>query len=57
MYISSGQALFRGASRYWPEEVWIVADQAWKPYQGEVPKPEGWGDFISEAEAEELKKP
>ena len=48
MYIESQQVLFRGSSVYWPEEIWNVA--------GKVPKPEGWGDIISDAEADALKR-
>lgn len=57
MYIESQQALFRGASYAWPTEVWDVVAQAWRPYTGKVPKPDGWGDIVSDAEAEEWKKP
>ena len=38
-------------------EIWNVAVQEWRPYTGKVPKPEGWGDIVSDAEAEEWKKP
>jgi len=55
MYIESQQVLFRGSSVYWPEEIWNVAARSWEPYKGKVPKPEGWGDIISDAEAEALK--
>lgn len=57
MYIESQQALFRGPSVYWPEEIWNVVAQTWEPYKGKVPKPEGWGDIISDVEAEALKQP
>jgi len=57
MYIESQQALFRAASYSWPTEIWNVAAQEWRPYTGQVPKPEGWGDIVSDAEAEEWKKP
>ena len=57
MYIVSDQALFRAASCYWPTEIWNVAAQEWRPYTGSVPKPEGWGDIVSDAEAEQWKKP
>ena len=56
MLIESDQALFRGDSYYFPKEVWSVKDQRWKPYNGSVPKKPGWGDIISEADAEEFQK-
>lgn len=57
MNIESQQALFRAASYYWPTEIWNVTAQEWRPYTGKVPKPEGWGDIVSDAEAEAWKKP
>ena len=57
MLLESEQALFKAENYNFPTEVWSVKDQVWKPYQGSVPKPEAWGDIISEADAEELKKP
>ena len=56
MLIENG-ALFRADNYHFPTEVWSVKDQVWKPYKGKVPKPVGWGDVISEADAEEFKKP
>ena len=56
MLIENG-ALFRADNYYFPTEVWSVKDQTWKPYKGSVPKEPGWGDVISEADAEEYKKP
>lgn len=57
MFIESQQALYEGASYYWPERIWNVAAQKWQPYKGKVPKPQAWGDIVSEAEAEEWKRP
>lgn len=34
-----------------PEEVWSVKQKKFLPYKGEVPKPYGWGQEISEQEA------
>lgn len=57
MYIESQQSLFRAQTYYWPKEIWNVAAQHWQPYTGKVPKLEGWGDILSDAQAEALKKP
>jgi hypothetical protein len=55
--IEAEGSLYRGESVYWPTEIWSVDKQKWQVYTGENPKAEGWGDPISEADAEELKKP
>ena len=57
MLLESGQALFKAENYNFPTEVWSVKDQVWKPYKGKVPKGENWADEISEADAEEFKKP
>ena len=57
MFIESQQALFRAKTYYWPEEIWNVAAQQWQPYTGKVPKPEGWGEILSERDAELWKQP
>lgn len=57
MLIESGQALFKADNYHFPREIWSVRDQSWKPYKGQVPKGPVWGDIISEADAEEYKKP
>ena len=56
MLIESGQALYRADNYHFPNELWSVKDQTWKPYTGKTPKEPAWGDVISEADAEELKK-
>ena len=55
MLIESGQALYRADNYHFPTELWSVKAQAWHPYKGSVPKEPGWGDVISEADAEEYK--
>lgn len=57
MLLESGQALYRADNYHFPEEIWSVKDQAWMPYAGKTPKEQGWADVVSEAEAEELKRP
>lgn len=57
MLLECDQALFRADSYYFPTEIWSVKDQSWKPYTGKTPKEPAWADEVSEAEAEELKKP
>jgi hypothetical protein len=54
--IENDGALFRGPSLAWPEEVWSVKDQQWKPYTGSVPKPFAWGTEISAYDAEEFMR-
>lgn len=55
MLIENEGALFRGPSRGLPQEVWDAEAKAWKPYEGKVPKPIGWGEQVSEEEAKALK--
>lgn len=57
MLIESEQALYRGDGYYWPKEIWGRKEQVWKPYKGKVPKEPGWGDIVTEAEAEDYKNP
>lgn len=57
LYMVAGQALFRGTALYWPQDLWNVAAQKWEKYRGRVPKEENWADIVSEAEAEDWKKP
>ena len=57
LLIECDGALYRGNSYYFPVEIWSVKDQVWMPYKGKVPKGPAWADIISEAEAEELKRP
>lgn len=54
VYIENEGALFRGASRAWPSEVWKPKSGTWAPYVGETPKPIEWGDIIEEAEAKAM---
>ena len=42
MLIESSQVIFRGESYFFPEEIWSVKDEIWKPYKGRVPKEPGW---------------
>ncbi len=57
MLIESGQALYK-ANRYeWPTELWNVKLQKWEPYKGFVPKDATWGNVITDADAEEWKRP
>ncbi len=53
-YIENEGALFRGATLAFPEEVYSFKDKAWFPYKGAVPKPQGWGEYITEAEFDAL---
>jgi len=50
IYIEHEGRLHRGFTVGWPREIWSFEDRAWTPYAGEVPRPEGWGAQISEAE-------
>lgn len=52
--IENEGALFRGPARGLPKEVWSEKAQAWKPYEGETPKPIEWGNIINEEEAKLL---
>lgn len=54
VYIEHEGALFRGASRSHPQEVWSHQDQKWRPYTFDAPwKPIEWGTEISEEEFEQ----
>lgn len=55
-YVDNEGALFRivGPSNAFPDEVWNVAEGKFVPYKGDVPKPEGWGSDVSDAEANEI---
>lgn len=57
MLIESDQALFRAKHYNFPKEIWNVKAQKWEPYTGSVPKEPGWGDVVTDAEAEEWKRP
>jgi hypothetical protein len=52
--IENEGALFRGPSVAWPREVWN--GQTWQPYAGasDDPKPQGWGQRITEEEFKEM---
>lgn len=56
-YIENEGALFRGYAISHPEEVYSFRQGTWLPYEGSIPKPIGWGEFISPEEAEELMGP
>ncbi len=55
IYIENEGALFRsiGFMTEAPDEVYSPG-QGWEPYQGETPKPPGWGEQLSEQEAKEM---
>lgn len=55
-YVENEGALFRTESpmNEMPAEVWSPSQRKFVPYQGEVPKPQGWGVEISEQEAQEM---
>ena len=57
MLLECGQAVYRADHYNFPTELWSVKDQAWKPYTGKIPKQPAWADEISEADAEEFKRP
>ncbi|ARU03913.1 hypothetical protein CCO03_03760 [Comamonas serinivorans] len=54
-YVENEGALFRvaGPSNAFPDEVWSVSQKKFVPYKGDVPKPQGWGQEISEQEFQE----
>lgn len=54
VYIENDGALYRGASRSLPAEVWNKAAQAWQEYKGQTPKPVEWGNEIAEDEAKAM---
>lgn len=55
-YVENEGALFRivGPSNAFPDEVWNVAKGAFVPYEGDTPKPQGWGSDVSDEEANEI---
>lgn len=55
-YVENEGALFRimGPSNAFPDEVWNAAQKKFVPYKGDVPKPEGWGEDVSEDEAQAI---
>lgn len=55
-YVENEGALFRimGPSNAFPDEVWSPSKKKFVAYQGDVPKPEGWGDDVSEDEAKAI---
>ena len=52
-YVENEGALFRikGPSNAFPDEVWNPREKKFVPYEGDVPKPPGWGEDVSEEEA------
>ena len=55
-YVENEGALFRivGPTNAYPDEVWNAAQGKFVPYQGDVPKPQEWGQDVSEQEAQEI---
>ena len=55
-YVENEGALFRiaGPSNAFPDEVWNAGQGKFVPYTGDTPKPEGWGQDVSEQEAQEF---
>jgi hypothetical protein len=55
-YVENEGALFRiiGPSNAFPDEVWDVKQGKFVPYKGDVPKPQDWGQDVSEQEAAEF---
>lgn len=55
-YVENEGALFRivGPSNAFPDEVWSPCERKFVPYNGDVPKPVGWGSDINEEEAQEI---
>jgi hypothetical protein len=50
IYIEHEGRLHRGFTVGWPREIWSIGGCVWTPYAGEVPRPHGWGERISEVE-------
>lgn len=52
-YIESEGVLFATNSpmNEFPQKIWDADEKKFVPYKGQVPKPQGWGDEISEQEA------
>lgn len=57
MLIESDGAVFKADAYFWPKQVWSIRKQKWVPYKGEVPKPEGWGDIVTDEQAKEFMGP
>jgi len=57
LLIESEGQIYKADTYYFPKERWSAIDQEWLPYKGEVPKPEAWGDIVTEAEAAEFQAP
>lgn len=57
-YIENEGVLFRttGPSNAFPHEIWSPKQKQFLLYQGDVPKPQDWGEEISEAEAQAWMK-
>lgn len=55
IYIENEGALFRsqGFMTENPDEIFNPRSGQWEPYKGKVPKPQGWGERITEQEANE----
>jgi hypothetical protein len=55
-YVENEGALFRitGPSNAFPDEVWDRREGKFFPYEGDVPKPPGWGSDVSKEEVREL---
>lgn len=55
-YVENEGALFKivGPSNAFPDEVWNAAQGKFVPYEGDTPKPQGWGEDVSEEEANEI---
>lgn len=55
-YVENEGALFRivGPTNAYPDEVWNEAQGKFVPYEGDVPKPQEWGQDVSEQEAQEI---
>ncbi len=52
-YVENEGALFRivGPGNAFPDEIWSPEHGQFVPYEGDVPKPVGWGKDVPEAEA------
>ena len=50
IYIEHEGRIHRGFTVGWPREIWSFEAHGWQPYAGEVPRPAGWGQQISESE-------
>ena len=52
-YIENEGALFRGPTRAYPEEVYDARTKSWHAYEGAVPKPVDWGEYLTDEQAKE----